>query len=116
ALAITARHGQPAFSTYRRMRAGERRTSGPYLRKPRAICLYLSRRHDHAVQMDTRESAVEIIPARAHRLMGRTAGPPSENGKAKLIAFLGAAHEGRKLGVEARGSLEERRVADALID
>src|SRR6266446_570409 len=42
-------------------------------RKPRAICLYLSRRHDHAVQMDTRESAVEIIPARAHRLMGWTA-------------------------------------------
>src|SRR5215510_1300838 len=44
------------------MRAAERRTSGPYLRKPRAICLYLSRRHDHAVQMDTRESAVEIVP------------------------------------------------------
>ena len=31
---------------------------GPY------VCIY------HAVQMDTRESAVEIIPARAHRLMG----------------------------------------------
>jgi hypothetical protein len=61
ALAITARHGQPAFSTYRRMRAAECRTSGPYLRKPRVICLYLSRRHDHAVQMDTRESTVEII-------------------------------------------------------
>ena len=35
---------------------------------------------------------------------------------AKLIPFLGAAHEGRKLGVEARGGLEERRVADALVD
>src|SRR5215831_6727608 len=55
ALAITARHGQPAFSTYRRMRAAGCRTSGPYLRKPRVIYLYLSRRHDHAVQMDTRE-------------------------------------------------------------
>src|SRR5215471_2996389 len=33
-------------------------------------CLYLSGRHDHAVQMDTRESAVEIIPPAAHRVMG----------------------------------------------
>ena len=41
---------------------------------------------------------------------------PSENGKAKSIPFLGAAHEGRKLGVEARGSLEERRVTDAPVD
>jgi hypothetical protein len=49
-----------ALSTYRRMRAAERRTSGPYLRKPRAICLYLSSRHDHAMQMDTQESVVEI--------------------------------------------------------
>src|SRR5262249_22167049 len=61
ALAITARHGQPAISTYRRIRAAECRTSGPYLRKPRVIYLFLSRRHDHAVQMDTRESTVEII-------------------------------------------------------
>src|SRR6266568_219901 len=53
---LPARHGQPTFSTYRRMRAAECRTSGPYLRKPRAICLYLSGRYDHAVQMDTRES------------------------------------------------------------
>ena len=37
-------------------------------------------------------------------------------GKANLIPFLGAAHEGRKLGVEARGGLEERRMADALVD
>src|SRR5262249_49724058 len=58
---IPALHGQPAFSTSRRMRAAECWTSGPYLRKPRVICLYLSRRHDHAVQMDTRESTVEII-------------------------------------------------------
>jgi hypothetical protein len=28
----------------------------------RAICVYLSAGHDHAVQMDTRESAVEIGP------------------------------------------------------
>ena len=41
---------------------------------------------------------------------------PSENGKAKSIPFLGAAHEGRKLGVEARGGLKERRVADALVN
>ena len=39
----------------------KRRTSGPYLRKPRAICLYLSGKHDRAVQMDTRESVVELI-------------------------------------------------------
>jgi hypothetical protein len=32
----------------------------PHLRKPRAICLYLSGRHDHALQVDTRESVVEI--------------------------------------------------------
>src|SRR5262245_1144147 len=44
------------------MRAAERRTSGPYLRKPWAICLYLTGRHDHTVQMDPRESAVEITP------------------------------------------------------
>jgi hypothetical protein len=37
-------------------------SAGRYLRKPRAICLYLSGRYDHAVQMDTRESVVEIIP------------------------------------------------------
>src|SRR5262249_52088006 len=99
------------------MRAADCRKSGPYLRKPRAICLYLSRRHDHSVQMDTRESAVEII--RAVRLTPKCAGlsrSPSENGKAKLIPFLGAAQEGSKLGVEARGSFEERRVADALVD
>src|SRR5215831_20571654 len=67
--------------------------------------------------MDTRESAVEIIPPAAHRLWaGLRLGSPSENGKAKLIPFLGAAHEGGKFGVEARGSLEERRVADALVD
>jgi len=29
---------------------------------------------------------------------------------------MGAAHEGGKLGVEARCGLEERRVADALVD
>jgi hypothetical protein len=83
------------------MRAAECRTSGPYLRKPRAICLYLSRRHDHAVQMDTRESAVEIIPARGSPPNGLDCGRGHlrENGKAKLIPFLGAAHEGRKLGV-----------------
>src|SRR5262249_41353924 len=42
------------------MRAATRRTSGPYLRKPRAMCLYLSGKHDHAVQMDARESVVEM--------------------------------------------------------
>ena len=31
------------------------------LRKPRVIYLYLSRRHDHAVQMDTRESTPEKV-------------------------------------------------------
>jgi hypothetical protein len=67
ALAITARHGQPTFSTYRRMRAAECRTSGPYLRKPRAVSLYLSRKHDHAVQMDTRESTVKIVPQMRQR-------------------------------------------------
>src|SRR5215469_1390264 len=30
-------------------------------RVPRAICVYLSAEHDHAVQMDTRESVVQII-------------------------------------------------------
>src|SRR5262249_18823616 len=118
ALAITARHGRPPFSTYRRMRAAECRAPGSYLRKPRAICVYLSPGHDHAVQMDTRESAVEIIPARGspRNGLGCGRGHLRENGKAKLISFLGAAHKGRKLGVEARGSLEERRVANALVD
>src|SRR5260221_14514812 len=49
------------------MRAAKRRTSGPYLRKPRAICVYLSGRYDHAVQMDTPESVVEIIPQKIWR-------------------------------------------------
>ena len=39
--------------------AGRRVT---HLRKPRATCLYLSGRQDHAVQVDARESVVEIIP------------------------------------------------------
>jgi len=55
------------------MRPAECRTSGPYLRKPRAICLYLSRRHDHAVQMDTRESAVEIVAHAVRLLQAATA-------------------------------------------
>src|SRR5262249_7277989 len=59
-LTITARHGRPPFSTYWRMRAAERRPPGSYLRNPRAICLYLSGKHDHAVQMDARESVVEV--------------------------------------------------------
>jgi hypothetical protein len=92
------------------------RASGPHLRKPRAICLHLSGRHDHAVQVDTRESVVEIIPARAHPLMGLNCGRRRLRRKANLIPFLGAAHEGRKLGVKARGCLEKRRVADALVD
>src|SRR5215469_7798690 len=97
------------------MRAAERRTSGPYLRKPRAICLYLSRKHDHAVQMDTWESAVEIIPACAHRTAAES-DFEEWKGELSLIPILGAAHEGGKFGVEARRSLEERRVADALVD
>jgi len=40
----------------------------------------------------------------------------SRNGKANLIPFLGTAHEGGKFGVEARSRLEERRVANALVD
>src|SRR5260221_14384744 len=52
------------------MRAAKRRTSGPYLRKPRAICVYLSGRYDHAVQMDTPESVVEIIPQKIWRSAG----------------------------------------------
>src|SRR5690348_16615474 len=98
------------------MRTAECRTSGPYLHKPRAICLYLSRRHDHAVQVDTRESVVEIIPRPRSPPKGLDCGRGRLRTMAKLIPFLGAAHEGRKLGIEARGSLEERRVADALVD
>jgi hypothetical protein len=46
----------------------------------RAICLYLSGKQDRAVQMDTRESVVEIIPARAHPLWAelRPASPPEK--------------------------------------
>jgi hypothetical protein len=41
ALAITARHGQPAFSTYWRMRAIERRTSGRiYASRGPYFCIY----------------------------------------------------------------------------
>src|SRR6516162_6756882 len=47
------------------MRAAECRAPGSYLRNPRAICVYLSAGHDHAVQMDTRESAVENRPSNA---------------------------------------------------
>src|SRR5262249_44123686 len=65
AVTITARHGRPPFPTYRRMRAAECRAPGSYLRNPRAICVYLSAGHDHAVQMDTRESAVENRPSNA---------------------------------------------------
>jgi len=32
----------------------------PSVMRPLTICLYLSRRYDHAVQMDPREDAVEI--------------------------------------------------------
>jgi len=49
------------LSTYRRMRSAECRPPGSYLRNPRAICVYLSAGYDHAVQMDTRESVVQII-------------------------------------------------------
>src|SRR5436190_13359151 len=55
-------------------------------------------------------------PAADRLTTGLRSGWPFGGWKAKLIPFLGAAHEGRKLGVEARGSLEERRVADALVD
>src|SRR6516162_10831188 len=56
-------------------------------------------------------------PACAHRLISWDCGRATpRNGKAKLIPFLGAAHEGGKFGVEAWGGLEERRVADALVD
>jgi hypothetical protein len=37
------------------MRAAEPRTSGPYLHKPRAICLYLSGRYDHTANGHTRK-------------------------------------------------------------
>src|SRR5262249_54169219 len=57
-----------------------------------------------------------LRPRLTAKWAGLRSGSPSENGKAKLIPFLGAAHEGGKFGVEARGSLEERRVADALVD
>src|SRR5262249_19943550 len=40
----------------------------------------------------------------------------SRNGKANLIPFLGTAHEGGKFAIEARGRLEERRVANAMVD
>src|SRR6516164_7757408 len=43
------------------MRTADCRAPGSYLRKPRAIYVYLSPGHDHAMQMDTRESVVQII-------------------------------------------------------
>ena len=49
------------------MRAAERRPPGSYLRNPRAICLYLSK-HDHAVQMDARESVVEMSDEQQNEL------------------------------------------------
>jgi hypothetical protein len=85
----------------------------PSVMRTLTICLYLSRRYDHAVQMDTREGAVEITPARGSPPNGRAA---LEEWEGELNSLLRAAHEGRKLRVEARGGFEERRVADALID
>src|SRR5262249_8645605 len=60
------------------MRTAECRAPGSYLRKPRAIYVYLSPGHDHAIQMDTRESVVQIIsptsavPPRRTRIGGMT--------------------------------------------
>src|SRR5262245_8035244 len=58
---------------------------------------------------------------------GPTSSPPLERAKCKqcwaapgtqdtIHSLLSAAHEGGELGIEADGILEERRVADALID
>jgi hypothetical protein len=48
----------PRFSAYRRMRTTECRTSGSYLLKARAICLYLSRLMSHT----PREKPPQISP------------------------------------------------------
>src|SRR5258708_36808107 len=42
------------------MRPAPRRRSGPCLRKPRAIRLHLSARHDRALQMDAQASVIEM--------------------------------------------------------
>src|SRR5260221_10431005 len=58
-----ARHRQPAFPPRRRVRPAARRRSGPRLRKAWTIRLHLSARHDFALQMDARESVIEIMRA-----------------------------------------------------
>src|SRR5262249_41581420 len=70
---------------YRRMRAAERRTSGPYLPKPRAICLYLSGRHDHAVQMDPRKCCRN----KSLKCAGDCAAMPNRSGAGEHVDPLG---------------------------
>jgi hypothetical protein len=41
---------------------------------PRPVCLYLSARHDLAMQMDTRESVIEIMRVQTAGFVGRPPG------------------------------------------
>jgi len=71
----------------------------PSVMRPLTICLYLSRRYDHAVQMDPREDAVEITPARgAHRLMGEVLPRAILEDWERIRLALNSVHKARRRG------------------
>jgi hypothetical protein len=75
---------------------------GPY------VCIYHKTRSRPANGHTRKFCRNNLRPRLTPQCAGLRPGSPSRMERRKLIPFLGAAHKGRKLGVEARGSFEER--------